>query len=404
MDRIEDFEVNSPRWLSLEDFEGEVWKDVVGYEGRYKVSNYGRVKSLARSFKAGFLFIHRADFILKYNKSNLGYFRVFLFIGKNKKMFSVHRLIALAFIPNPNNLPYINHKNEDKRDNRIENLEWCTAKYNTNYGTARERGIINRMRLYSKTICQYERNGKFIKKYDNLKNVTEIFGYDRHPISKVCNGHSYTAYGYVWRYGGDSFDKFPVNYNKQKHTSRKGRAIIKYDLNGKVVKVYKEGLRELLDDYDNYYSIKCCLSGACKTAHGFIWRYEGKDIPNPIIKRKIVKYSLDGIELSRYDSIAEAVRDMGYGCSSAIISNLNKETHKSYGYIWRYDNEEPPQPIVKYLIEQQNKNGERVALFESVRKATTAIGVKTTSSVYLCLNGKKRTAYGYKWRYVEYNK
>lgn len=107
----------------------EVWKDIKGYEGEYKVSNYGRVKSLK----------NHKEKILKQWKNNKGYLNIALYKNKKSKMYRVHRLVALAFIPNPENLPEVNHKDEIKENNHVDNLEWCDRKYNMNYGTVRER-------------------------------------------------------------------------------------------------------------------------------------------------------------------------------------------------------------------------------------------------------------------------
>lgn len=109
--------------------EKEIWKDVVGYEGLYQVSNLGRIKSLFRYKR-----------ILKPIVGSQGYLYVSLY-NKNKKMKSkrMHQLIAQAFIPNPNKLPFVNHKDENVTNNNVNNLEWCNAKYNCNYGTRIQR-------------------------------------------------------------------------------------------------------------------------------------------------------------------------------------------------------------------------------------------------------------------------
>ena len=107
----------------------EEWRDIKGYEGKYKISSYGKVKSLK----------HKDEKLLKPSYDKDGYKQVILCNnGKGKKWF-IHRLVAIHFLPNPNNLPQVNHKDEDKANNVVENLEWCTCKYNINYGTAKNK-------------------------------------------------------------------------------------------------------------------------------------------------------------------------------------------------------------------------------------------------------------------------
>ena len=118
----------------------EEWRPVVGYEGLYEVSNTGRVRSVDRYIKNGHSSyrLHKGK-VISLLKGEYGYIQVNLYYnGKNYKKY-VHRLVAQAFIPNPDNLPQINHKDEDKTNNRVDNLEWCTAKYNINYGTRKDK-------------------------------------------------------------------------------------------------------------------------------------------------------------------------------------------------------------------------------------------------------------------------
>ena len=110
----------------------EVWKDIKGYEGLYQVSNLGNVMSLHyRGTK-------NKKQLLKPAKDKDGYLSIALYKDGKTKQYRVHRLVASAFIPNPNNYSQVNHINEIKDDNRVENLEWCTAKYNNNYGDRRK--------------------------------------------------------------------------------------------------------------------------------------------------------------------------------------------------------------------------------------------------------------------------
>ena len=108
----------------------EEWRDIKGYEGYYQVSNYGRVRSLDRVIDNRI--IKGKLKCIKYSK--LGYCIVSLYKNGTPKFYLIHRLVAEAFIPNINNFPQINHKNEIKADNRVENLEWCDSSYNINYG------------------------------------------------------------------------------------------------------------------------------------------------------------------------------------------------------------------------------------------------------------------------------
>ena len=131
-----------------------------------------------------------------------GYNRIWLCRGGEVKQFRVHRLVALAFIPNPDNLPEVNHKDENKTTNRLDNLEWCDSKYNNNYGTRNERcgeKHLNRKDL-SKPVKQFKKDGVFIKEYPSMKEVERQTGFYQSNISYCCNGKLKSAYGYIWRY------------------------------------------------------------------------------------------------------------------------------------------------------------------------------------------------------------
>lgn len=169
----------------------EIWKDIEDFKGKYQVSNLGRVRSLFTRNQYG---IKKRIKILSQSVHRQGYLKITLTDLDKVKIYFVHRLVATHFLPNPNNLPQVNHKNEIKNDNRVENLEWCDAKYNSNYGTKIER---HRNKV-SKPIIQMSLDGEIIRKFKSSAEVARIMGYDASYITMVCNGRRNKAYGYKW--------------------------------------------------------------------------------------------------------------------------------------------------------------------------------------------------------------
>ena len=172
---------------------GEEWRDIAGFNGIYQVSNFGRVRSLNynRTGKTKLMAI---------NKDRGEYCRVLLYTKEKNYNKTVHRLVAQAFIPNPNNLPCVNHKNEIKTDNRVENLEWCTKQYNNTYNDLQKRvhkKMING--VCSKPTYQYDKNGILIKIWDSQIDIERQLGFDQGYISNCCRGKYKTAYGYIWK-------------------------------------------------------------------------------------------------------------------------------------------------------------------------------------------------------------
>ena len=186
----------------------ENWKDVKGYEGLYQVSDCGNVKSLERDayFPNGTFHHHVEEKILVPNSNGNGYLHVQLHKNGKKKQEYVHRLVAMAFIPNPENKPQVNHKDEIKNNNAVSNLEWCDIQYNANYGTRIQRCVQNRRDFKfgnhpnAKAVFCEELN----KKFDSTRRAEEELGIDASAIVKACKGKRKTAGKLHWRYADEN--------------------------------------------------------------------------------------------------------------------------------------------------------------------------------------------------------
>lgn len=214
----------------------QIWKDISGYEGKYQVSNTGRVRSLnyKRTGKIK---------VMKLSTNKLGYKIIMLSKNGKCKTWQVHRLVAQAFLPNPNNYPIINHKDENPKNNTVWNLEWCSQEYNINYGTRNEKAsnsmlgkhlteehkrkiseakkgknkgkhhteetkrkigeaIKGKNHPKAKPILMFTLDGVFIRRFDCVADANEYLGKDRVDgnIRKCARGKYKTAWGYKWKY------------------------------------------------------------------------------------------------------------------------------------------------------------------------------------------------------------
>lgn len=169
----------------------ELWKAISGYEGLYEVSNLGNVRSLFRYKK-----------VLKPWDIGTGYLMVSLSKDKSRRTFFVHRLVASAFIENPENKPQVNHLDENRANNNVSNLEWCTCKENHNYGSHNEKlstAHINHPKK-SKPVAQYTIHGEFICEFPSIADAARKTATNKSDICACCQGKRKAHKGYVWRY------------------------------------------------------------------------------------------------------------------------------------------------------------------------------------------------------------
>lgn len=179
----------------------EIWKDIKGYEGLYQVSNLGRVKSFPR--KGTHV---KVEHILVPSKNHKGYLSVNLRKEGKANFFSIHRLVAQTFISNPNNLAQVDHIDDNKENNNVDNLQWISNE--DNMKKAWLTGARSKEKTYkrgkentcARIVNQYDLNGQFIKKWYCIRDIQRELGFDNRNISACCRRKRPTAYGYIWRY------------------------------------------------------------------------------------------------------------------------------------------------------------------------------------------------------------
>ncbi len=188
----------------------EIWKPVVGYEGLYEVSNQGRLKSLL--FKNRNVTLYRDKILI--NKNSIWYYQICL-SDFNKKIFLIHRLVAIAFIDNPENKPMVNHKDWNKLNCNVENLEWVTAKENTihswkNWLSKSDNNHLKnnhpmKWKLWkynwsSKTVNQYTKDWTFIKTWNSTMDIEREIWINSWNISSCCSWRYKSAWWFKWEY------------------------------------------------------------------------------------------------------------------------------------------------------------------------------------------------------------
>lgn len=251
----------------------EIWKEIEGYEGLYKVSNKGRVMSFNDFRKRGSI-----PFIMKCATDKKGYLRIRLSLNDVRKSFTIHRLVAMAFIPQIEGKEIIDHINGIRTDNRVENLRWCTPKENVNFELAietRSNAVKNRVESpFARKVNKLTLDGEFIETYNSIADAVRLNNFSKNTNSKicaVCNGHRKSVWGFKWEYNGE-----PILKVKRPYKPRKGgyKAILQYSIDGTFIAEYiniKDASQKLGIDHR---FISNNLNGKRKDVYGFIFKYK----------------------------------------------------------------------------------------------------------------------------------
>lgn len=180
----------------------EVWKDVPNYEGIYKASNFGRIKMVKRTLTDSLgKKINKKEHILKPRTGNR-YYMIALYKNGKREDLLLHRVIAQTFIPNPENKPFVNHKDENCFNNCSDNLMWCTQKENMNWGTINER--MSKNSKSKRKVNQYDMDGNFIKQWDCMTDFYKSKGLKlKTGIIECCKGRRQSHMGYKWKYADE---------------------------------------------------------------------------------------------------------------------------------------------------------------------------------------------------------
>lgn len=195
-------ELNSARWLCIEDLKGEEWKPVVGYESYYLISNYGRLKSLTRyTFDSKGRSMYHKGKIVKASVSRCGYATFRISVEGKLICVILHRLVADAFIPNHENLPFVHHLDEDKLNNKVSNLGWISNKDNINYKDTQKRhseSLKKSIRHKTYIVKQYDLLGNEMATYRGKSEIIDA-GYSYDGVVHCCKGVTRTHSGYLWK-------------------------------------------------------------------------------------------------------------------------------------------------------------------------------------------------------------
>lgn len=302
----------------------ETWKDIKGYEGMYRISNQGRVFAAARYRNdRGFT----SPRIMKQSKNKGGYHYVILSKNDNQKLSYVHRLVATAFIPNPQNKSEVNHIDGNPSNNHVSNLEWCTRKENVEHSW----NVLHHNDV--KSVHQYSLGGEYIASYRNAKIASETIGIATSEIYSCCNNKKKSADSYMWSY-------HKVN-KREPYIHAWLKPCIVFDKFGNILGKY-ESIREASELYNvnEGQASHCCNGDRNMNMCGdYVFKFLNDDDTEILISQintQIKRTTVHGVLIKKYNNCIEASCDTNIPFVY-ILRNCNKKTKTCLGSIYSFE-------------------------------------------------------------------
>lgn len=317
-------------------------------------------------------------------KPNLGggYYNQTIQHRGSRYSFRVHRQIAQAFIPNPNNYSIVNHKNGDRLNNDVENLEWCTQSKNVQH--AHDNGLI---KTYVRPVVQFDVKGQKIAEYKSIKEASKNTGIRHSDISTACVGRQQTTGGFVWRYKEDERNVNSNSFKLQYKTNK----VVQFDLDGKKIREYGSPKEAAEDNGIKVGNIRVACSKKIESSGGFIWRYKGdeEDVVPKIVKpksnqRKIIQFDFEWNKIGEYNSMKEASM-LTKTRQSGISEVCRGKSQSAGGFMWKYEGDVTTETISPKVAVKSSRSkavikcnleGNELEEYESARVAGEAVGTK----------------------------